>query len=175
MSFHNFLHTGIVVDEDLVVSYILKQVGGCLPTGLYTGGGGGGGGGRGGGGQGGQTFSVTLRITDFWPWSGFGNFDLLLLLARAWQGRGQGRAGRAGAGQGGQTFSVTLTITNFWPRSGFGNFDLLLLLLLVAAVSKDHWSKVTGTHGGLHSGRRPHAPTSRFIMCMQFYSIFWVL
>jgi len=33
--------------------------------------------------QGGQTFSVTLRITDFWPRSGFGNFDLLLLLATA--------------------------------------------------------------------------------------------
>jgi hypothetical protein len=58
-------------------------------------------------------------------------------------GQGQGRAGRAGAGQGGQTFSVTLRITDFWPWSGFGNFDLLLLL--AAAISKDHWPKVTGT------------------------------
>jgi len=30
--------------------------------------------GRAGAGQGGQTFSVTLRITDFWPRSEFGNF-----------------------------------------------------------------------------------------------------
>jgi len=35
---------------------------------------------RAGVGQGGQTFSVTLRITDFWPRSGFGNFDLLFFL-----------------------------------------------------------------------------------------------
>jgi len=33
-----------------------------------------------GAGQGGQTFSVTLRITDFWLRSRFGNFDLLFLL-----------------------------------------------------------------------------------------------
>ncbi len=52
--------------------------------------------GRAGTGQGGQTFSVTLRIMDFWPQSGFGNFDLLLLLlAGAGQGRGRGR-GRVG-------------------------------------------------------------------------------
>jgi hypothetical protein len=63
------------------------------------------------------------------------------------------------AGQGSQTFSVTLRITDFWPRSGFGNFDLLLLL--AAAISKDHWPKVTGTHGGLHSGLQPQAPTSK--------------
>jgi len=36
-----------------------------------------------GAGQGDQTFSVTLRITDFWPRPGFGNFDLLLLLLLA--------------------------------------------------------------------------------------------
>jgi hypothetical protein len=36
--------------------------------------------GQGRAGQGGQTFSVTLRITDLWPRSGFGNFDLLLFL-----------------------------------------------------------------------------------------------
>jgi hypothetical protein len=74
------------------------------------------------------------------------------------QGRtGQGRAGKGRAG--GQTFSVTPRITDFWPRSGFGNFDLLLLF--TAAVSKDHWPKVMGTHGGLHSGLR-RAPTGDF-------------
>jgi hypothetical protein len=74
------------------------------------------------------------------------------------QGRvGQGRVGEGR--QGDQTFSVTLRIMDFWPRSGFENFDLLLLLL-AAVVSKDHWPKVTGTHGGLHSGLRPRAPTS---------------
>ncbi len=39
--------------------------------------------GRVGAGQGGQTFSVMLRITDFWPQSGFGNFDLLLFILAA--------------------------------------------------------------------------------------------
>jgi len=38
---------------------------------------------RAGAGQGGQTFSVTLRITDLWLRSGFGNFDLLLFLLAA--------------------------------------------------------------------------------------------
>jgi hypothetical protein len=42
-----------------------------------------GGQGMGRGRQGGQTFSVMLKITDFWPRLGFGNFDLLLLLATA--------------------------------------------------------------------------------------------
>jgi hypothetical protein len=50
-----------------------------------------------GAGQGGQTFSVTLRITDLWPQSGFGNFDLLLLLVAA-VSKDIGRRSRAPTG-----------------------------------------------------------------------------
>ncbi len=62
-----------------LLSYILKQTW-CLSVCLSvlqgrTG--------RVGAGQGGQTFSVMLRITDFWPQSGFGNFDLLLFILAA--------------------------------------------------------------------------------------------
>jgi hypothetical protein len=61
-------------------SYILKQQWWCLSVRLSCRARQGRAG-RAGAGQGDQTFSVTLRITDFWPRSGFGNFDLLLLLA----------------------------------------------------------------------------------------------
>jgi hypothetical protein len=59
------------------------------------------------------------------------------------QGRGPGRVVRAGegAGQGGQ---------------GRGQMK--------SKTKTSQWSKVTGTHGGLHNGRRPRAPTGDYTM-----------
>jgi len=55
------------------------------------------------------------------------------------QGRAGGRAGRAGQGP---------------------NKEEKIRKNKIYKTSE--WPKVTGTHGGLHSGLRPRAPTSRF-------------
>ncbi len=69
------------------------------------------------------------------------------------QGRGQGR------GQGRVRLSVCLAGQGGRAGQGAGQGPNKEIRKN-KTYKTSHWSKVTGTHGGLHSGLRPRAPTS---------------
>jgi hypothetical protein len=69
-----------------------------------------------------------------------------------WQGRGHGRAARQGRA-GGRAGSVCPSVCLSCRAGRAGQAPN-------KTYKTSEWPKVTGTHGGLHSGLRPRAPTS---------------